>query len=98
MRVRISTREPGNEANETSASRRLLAVNYSAWVVNVNSLAEKCSGQSRYGRYGFYATEISLLLHSCMGCIFTRLRLVEVLPPTRAIIRYIAILHACQLM
>ena len=33
--------------------------------MNINLRPKKCSGQSRYGRYGSYATEISLLeLHT----------------------------------
>ena len=38
------------------ASRRLLSYKLLKRVMNINIRAEKCSGQSRYSRYGSYAT------------------------------------------
>ena len=41
-----------------------LELTYSMQVMNINLQPKKCSGQSRYGHYGSYATEVSFSVMS----------------------------------
>ena len=41
-----------------------MLLTYSMQVMNTNFRPKKCSGQSRYGRYGSYATAIQVHINS----------------------------------